>query len=130
MESVQDWLSELRDSGKEVIVEGKKDRQALEFFGIENITTLSSQPLFAVVEGVAGRGKDVVILTDMDRKGKELYGRLAKRLADHGVRIDRRFRGFLQKQRLSHIEGLVSFAQSRDFPGRCRSRFPKLKGKL
>lgn len=101
-------IKRLKQRGALVIVEGPKDRQALERLGIMNVLTLSRKPVFAVVEEAAEAG-EVVILTDFDAKGEELYGRLASDLRRHGVKVDNRLRNLLLKSRLSHVEGLVSF---------------------
>lgn len=108
-EEIIGWIEKLREAGKLVIVEGEKDIRALNHFGIKSVMELK-KPLYAVVEEIASMAKEVVILTDFDKKGKELYGRLSKDLAKHGVKVDRYFREFLQKNtRLSHIEGLRTY---------------------
>lgn len=110
-EKLMEWAEKLAESGKIIIVEGKKDREALESLGIENIITLK-KPLYCIVEEVAEKSKGAVILTDFDKKGKELYGRLKKDLSRNGVKVDSHFREFLQKStRLSHIEGLKSYVE-------------------
>ena len=103
------WANKLKDSGKLVVVEGDKDIAALNHFGIKNIVKLK-KPLYAVVEDIDSMAKEAVILTDFDRKGKELYGKLRKDLMKHGVKVDTYFREFLQKNtKLSHIEGLKTY---------------------
>ena len=86
------------------IVEGKKDRVALASFGFQKIVTLENTPLYAVVESLPE--KKVMILTDLDRKGKELYRRLARLCAKRGIFVDNALRLLLFKARVSHIEGL------------------------
>jgi len=47
------------------------------------------------------------LLTDLDKKGKELYGKLNSGLQRFGVRIDNNFREFLfKKTKIRQIEGL------------------------
>jgi len=92
-----------------IIVEGKKDEAALHSLGLRNIVTLR-KPLFEVVEDVARVAKTVVILTDMDSKGKELFSKLSEGFQRHGVRVDNTFRHFLLKNTpLRHVEGLATF---------------------
>ena len=106
---IERCIERLRQEDKIIVVEGEKDKKSLEFFGIKNIITLK-KPLFAVVEDVAEKTDEVIILTDFDRKGKELYGRLKKDFARNGVKVDAYFREFLHKNtRLSHIEGLKTY---------------------
>ncbi|PIN86509.1 topoisomerase [Candidatus Woesearchaeota archaeon CG10_big_fil_rev_8_21_14_0_10_44_13] len=108
-EELIEWTRKLAESGKAIIVEGQKDRKSLEFFGIKDIVTLK-KPLYLIAEEIAEKSKEAIILTDFDRKGKELYGRLKKDLERNGVKVDNYFREFLQKNtKLSHIEGLRTY---------------------
>lgn len=94
-----------------IIVEGVKDKKALNSFGITNIITLN-RPLFSVVENVAEKTKECAVLTDLDKEGKKLYSQLSKDLQRHGVKINNKFRNFLFKEtQLRQIEGLTSFVQ-------------------
>ncbi len=109
-EELNEELSKLKDSNKLIIVEGKKDRIALEKLGFKNIAELSKKPLFQIIEDISNEHKECIILTDLDKKGKELYGKLNSGLSRLGVKVDNRFREFLQKNtRLSHIEGLFTY---------------------
>lgn len=89
------------------IVEGKRDVRALSRLGFCFIFSLD-KPLFAVVEQFE-KGDTVQILTDLDKKGKELYGRLRKDLVARGVRVDDAVRDALFDTQLSHIEGLARY---------------------
>ena len=105
-----------------VVVEGIKDKKALEEFGIRNILVLNKRPLYAVVEKVAtvvdktkkltGEKISVVILTDLDKTGKKLYGKLNSDLQHFGVRIDNKFREFLfNETKLRQIEGMKKYVE-------------------
>jgi 5S rRNA maturation endonuclease (ribonuclease M5) len=103
------WMNRLAADQPLIIVEGKKDEDALRNLGLQNIVTLT-KPLFEVVEDVSRNTKSVVILTDLDSKGKELFGKLSKDFQRHGVKVDTAFRHFLLKNTpLRHIEGLATF---------------------
>lgn len=109
-EEVYLLLEKLGSSGKTVIVEGNKDKKALEQFGVKNVVTLK-KPLYRIVEDVAANTKDAVILTDLDKKGKLLYGKLNTGLQHNGVRIDNKLRNFLfRKTKIRQIEGLGRYA--------------------
>jgi 5S rRNA maturation endonuclease (ribonuclease M5) len=100
----EELLLELENNAdKLVIVEGKKDKKALEKFGYQRIIILK-EPLYKVVESV--NEEEVLILTDLDKKGKELYARLFKDLTRRGVKINNNLRELLFKNKVSHIEGL------------------------
>lgn len=104
------YIDKIKKSNILVIVEGKKDTKALQELGIKNIIELSKKPLFDIIEKVSSKNKDCIILTDLDKKGKQLYGKLNSGLQRHGVRIDNKFREFLfRKTKIRQIEGLVKF---------------------
>lgn len=94
---------------KVVIVEGKKDKKCLEEFGIENIVTLSGISLFEIVD-ILPKCDEVVLLTDLDKKGKQLYAILRNILIRNGYKIDNNFRNYLFREtRIRQIEGLKRF---------------------
>ena len=111
LEELLELLNKLKKSNNLVIVEGQKDKKALERLGFNanKILTLK-KPLYAVVEEAAGKSRECAILTDLDRKGRELYSRLRQELQKHGVKIDDKLRKFLFKEtKLRQIEGLGSY---------------------
>ncbi len=112
MKDIDEWLKGMRSTEKTIIVEGPKDRDALEYFGIKNIVMLSRKPLFEIIEDVAASSREAIILTDFDRKGRELYGKLSSGLQRLGVEVDNKFREYLQRTRLSHVQGLVGFVSN------------------
>jgi len=95
---------------KIIIVEGKKDKIALEELGLKNIITLSKKPIYKIIEEVSEKNKEVVILTDLDKEGKQLFGKLNQGLQYHGVKVDNKFRLFLFKEtKLRQIEGMGKY---------------------
>jgi len=109
-QQILEHLEKIRDSGILVIVEGKNDRKALAEFGITNVMVLYGKALFEVVEEVEARTKECIILTDLDKKGKQLYGKLNSKLGQMCVKIDNKFRHFLfRKTKLRQIEGLATY---------------------
>jgi len=101
------FFKKLKEDSKQkiIIVEGKNDKKALEEFGIKNIIILR-KPLYLIVEYVVNSEKDCIILTDLDRKGKELYSKLSSSLKQFGVNIDDYAREFLFKTKIRQIEGI------------------------
>ncbi len=118
-----EWIDKLKESKKSIIVEGKKDVFALEHLGIDAGRILYlNKPLFELVEDIINNKNniknelkydyEIIILTDLDKKGKELYGKLKKDLCKNGCKIDTYFREFLQKKtKISHIEGLKGYLE-------------------
>lgn len=108
MRNLFEWAEELKYSGKLVVVEGKKDRQALQNLGVENIILYYDKPFYKLVDNICSSGDSVIILTDLDKKGKQLYRKLRHDLQKFGIRIDNRFREFLFKRtKISYIESIT-----------------------
>lgn len=113
-EELQKFLLELKQSNKLIIVEGPKDKKSLQEAGITNfIVELSKKSIFEIIEDISRITPQVIILTDFDEKGKELYGKLNSGLQRLGVKVDHYFREWLQRNtKLSHIEGLSSYIEN------------------
>ena len=110
LEEFSNHLEKIRNSNVLVIVEGKKDKAALEKLGISNVIELNKKPLFQIVEEIASYNDECIILTDLDKKGKEIYGKLNSNLQKHGVKVNNKFREFLFKHtKLRQIEGIDSY---------------------
>ena len=106
-------IEKIKSSGILVIVEGKKDRAALLRLGISNVIELSKKPLFHIVEEIANENEECIVLTDLDRKGKEIYGKLNSNLQRHGVKINNKLREFLFKHtKLRQIEGIFTYLEN------------------
>jgi 5S rRNA maturation endonuclease (ribonuclease M5) len=105
---LSEWRDRLNRSGKLIIVEGRKDKEALRTIGVCNrIILLHHEHLYKIVERVVNTDSDVVILTDLDKEGKRLYGRLNSDLSRFGMRVDNFFREYLfRKTKVRQIEGL------------------------
>lgn len=107
---LNEFIEKLKESNKLIIVEGKKDRKALEQLGIKKIITLNKEPLFKIAENISKEHKDIIILTDLDKEGKQLYDKLNSSLQRLGLRVDNSFRNFLlKKTKLRQIEGITSY---------------------
>lgn len=112
MLTIDDWIGELKSCSELKVVEGVKDKAALEALGIKNLRCLSN-PLFKEVEEIAAEHKRVIILTDLDKEGKKLYARLKKELARFGVEVDNKYREWLFKNtKLAQIEGLTTYIRN------------------
>ncbi|MBS3107663.1 toprim domain-containing protein [Candidatus Woesearchaeota archaeon] len=116
MISKKDILEELnRYKNKYIIVEGKKDKFALEKLNFTKIYKLE-KPLFEEVELISAETKEVVILTDLDTEGKKIYSYLKKHLQEHGVKINDNLRKFLSKTEIKQIEGLAHYLKDESMP--------------
>lgn len=109
METIHDWVYLLAQEDRPIIVEGKKDKKALESFDVKNIYTLD-KPLYEIIEFISDKFDAVIILTDLDKEGKELYGKLASEFGKRGVFVENKYRNFLLKEtELTQIEGLTTY---------------------
>src|SRR3990172_1588918 len=84
-ERLKETLKRYKDTT--IIVEGNKDKTALEKLGLHKAICLRGS-VFSFCEKIALRKKEVAILTDLDKEGRKLYSALRKNLERNGVKID------------------------------------------
>ena len=98
-------FKEIKD--KAVIVEGKRDKEVLCSFGFKKILTIN-KGLYETAEKT--KDKEVLILTDFDKEGKEIAKKLNIFLQSFGCKIDKENRrkiGFMfSKLRIKKTEEL------------------------
>jgi 5S rRNA maturation endonuclease (ribonuclease M5) len=97
-----------------IIVEGKKDISSLKALGFTNLHAIheTGVPIKVRIEQIAQlleKRDKVCILTDFDKKGKELYLLIKSLCQEQGIKLDSSLRGLLLKTQISHIEGLHKF---------------------
>jgi 5S rRNA maturation endonuclease (ribonuclease M5) len=106
-------LQALADTGAIIVVEGRRDVESLRSLGIRGEIKLSSQqPLLDFTEQLSRSGKDIVLLTDWDRKGGMVARKIIDYLQAFGImpNTDIRARiGFLVKKRIKDIESLSKY---------------------
>ena len=113
IEEFQNFIRKIQKSNTLVIVEGKKDKAALQKLGINNIIELNKKPLFQIIEEIATSNEECIILTDLDKEGKQLYSKLNSNLQKNGVRVNNKFREFLFKHtKLRQIEGMDTYIKN------------------
>lgn len=115
MDELNELLNHIENIKKRkllVIVEGKKDKAALESFGIKRIKPIAKRAIYKVVEEVSENNKECIILTDLDKTGKRLFRMLNHDLSQHGVRVNKKFREFLFRYtKLRQVEGLRTYVE-------------------
>lgn len=100
----------LRNSDTLIIVEGKKDRKALERAGLDNIIEISGKSPEKVVDIVNDKQLQVAILTDYDREGIKQYKRLKALFQGNGIKTDDNLRkNFKRVFHINTIEEFVSY---------------------
>ncbi|NIO21494.1 MAG: toprim domain-containing protein [Candidatus Aenigmarchaeota archaeon] len=105
IEKLRELLDDLSD--KLLIVEGKNDKKALKSLGLKNIIAIDGRPLYEVVENIE-TDKEIVILTDFDKKGREIGKRLKYLLQKHKKRINSKLRGKTMSLGKNQIEDLAN----------------------
>ncbi len=108
-------LNDESRAGALVVVEGRRDVEALNAIGFEgHIFMLSHRGRFSVLVAEAERYKKTILLLDLDTKGRVLTKRAALLLQQKKQKIDLRFRrelASITKGRLRHIEELGTYKE-------------------
>lgn len=132
-ERVLDTLEALREGSRTapVVVEGKRDREALERLGVrgEVVTLNSGTSIFGLCETLAREHEEVIVLTDWDRRGGQLCRLLREGLAANGVRCDVDLRAQLAglcKKEAKDVESLAPFVE-RIQQGLARGGAPRVR---
>ena len=117
IEEIIEKIKEEIEEGKLIIlVEGKKDKAALLHLGIkEKVFILNGKDIWNRLEDIANKNqkKDILILTDFDKEGKKLYGKITKDCEQLGMKINKKYREFFQKKtKASHVEGLDTYVEN------------------
>ncbi|MCK4634954.1 MAG: hypothetical protein KAT37_03710 [Candidatus Aenigmarchaeota archaeon] len=99
-------LDEIKDF--KIIVEGIKDKKALEEFGFSDVSTINrNKGLYDVAMSFKG---EVLVFTDFDSEGEEISKKLSELLRKTGCRVDtntrRKLRRLFIKNKINTVEGL------------------------
>ncbi|HEU4606363.1 MAG TPA: toprim domain-containing protein [Nitrososphaera sp.] len=108
-------LNEESEKGSVIVVEGKRDAEALSKVGFAG-----SPAVFHRFRGIAdfldshdSAGRKMILLLDMDRTGKYLTSRLVSQLQSrrHGVNLSyKRSLARITNGKVRHVEDLVAYA--------------------
>lgn len=113
LEEIIKELKELSEGGAIIIVEGRKDVESLRHLGINGEMRLASQqPLLEFTESLVERREKLVLLTDWDKKGGLIAGKIIKYLLAYGIMPDIDIRSRLRslsKKRIKDIESLNNY---------------------
>ncbi|MGC8505513.1 MAG: toprim domain-containing protein [Thermoplasmata archaeon] len=82
-----------------IVVEGRNDIMSLRSMDFKGtiIQINQGKTLVAVAEEISSRYREVIILTDFDRKGVELSSRLVTILNGHGTKVDSEFSKYIRR---------------------------------
>lgn len=131
-EKLENVLKELE--GKLVIVEGKKDKKALKSLGVKDIIAINGRPLYEVADSLLKTEKEIVILTDFDKKGRQIEMNLKDLLKTHGKKTNSKLRWKVMSLGKNKIEDFgnmrspYSFKED-DFHVKISTNFDKIRDK-
>jgi len=99
--------------GSILIVEGRKDELALKGLGLENILKINSRPLLEAAQDAVSlaekhKNRQIIILTDFDRKGRMLAAKIRPLLQRHKIHANSRVRRDVMDLGINRIEELAS----------------------
>ena len=116
LESIEKIILELRvlaETGAIIVVEGRRDVESLRSLGISGEMRLATQkPLIEFTEQLSRSGKEIVLLTDWDKKGGIMAHKIIDHLLFYGImpNTDIRSRiGILVRKRIKDIESLNGY---------------------
>lgn len=98
-------LTRLKEEEGVILVEGQKDIDSLVNLGIKNkIIAVSQNNIFSVIESISN--KEVIVLTDFDKKGTYLFKRYVKELQSSGKKVITIYYRGLKKYLKKYITGI------------------------
>ncbi|MEM3696408.1 MAG: toprim domain-containing protein [Candidatus Bathyarchaeia archaeon] len=116
---ILEQLAQENQKGTPIIVEGKKDIEALKALNVEgkiiSAKTGGKRLLDIISELEKTKTQKVILLLDFDRRGKELTKNLVKHIEKMGVEVNLRFwselLGLAGKE-LKDVEGLATYIET------------------
>lgn len=102
------WKEELRETSRKyaVLVEGKRDLQALKSLGIYNVIPLSGKRFAEIPDLLEGKFEGAILLYDLDAQGEKINSKVKKLLSSQGFHTLEDFREYLRIEGIIHIEEL------------------------
>lgn len=105
VDNTLDILTRLKEEEGVILVEGQKDIDSLVNLGINNkIIAVSQNNIFSVIESISD--KEVIVLTDFDKKGTYLFKRYVKELQSSGKKVITIYYRDLKKYLKKYITGI------------------------
>jgi 5S rRNA maturation endonuclease (ribonuclease M5) len=116
---IEQAIDELKDRaicGAVILVEGRRDREALAKLGVTGEIVLTShQSLLNLCERLARSKADTIILTDWDERGEEVARQISVFMEADGSRPDNTLRvtlrGLLKKE-ITEVENLYNYVEN------------------
>lgn len=113
--AIIDEISAKAQEGAVILVEGRRDREALVSLGIQGEIIMTSQrPLFNLAETLALDKREVVILTDWDARGDEVATQAEAFMKADGLKPDTVLRKALKvlvRKEIKDVESLYMYVE-------------------
>jgi 5S rRNA maturation endonuclease (ribonuclease M5) len=118
LEALEELIASLLDAsyqGAAIIVEGRRDLQALRALGLPGPVIMASRrSALDLAEEAARNYPHIILLTDWDSKGDEMCETIEYHLRSMGSRPDKEIRSRLKKlvkKEIKDVESLSQYAQ-------------------
>jgi 5S rRNA maturation endonuclease (ribonuclease M5) len=118
LEALEELIASLLDAsyqGAAVIVEGRRDEQALRALGLSGSVIMAScRRALDLAEDAARNYPQIILLTDWDGKGDEMCKTIERHLRSVGSRPDGEIRSRLKKlvkKEIKDVESLSQYAE-------------------
>ena len=100
--------------GSTFIVEGKRDKKALNALGFSDVLEISGNSIDVFIKKLS-ENKKYIILTDYDSEGRKKNKEICKLLQKLKFKIDLRFRGLVKHYfGITKIEELIKFSKIKE----------------
>jgi len=113
LEELLSELSEYAEKGSIIVVEGKRDVLSLKKLGIEGHFELATRhPLLNFSETIARQNRDIVVLTDWDRRGDLLASKLTEYFGNLAINPELQIRHKLKlitQKEIKDVESLHTY---------------------
>ena len=121
-EKLLEVIEELKIEAEEkpIIVEGKKDMESLVKLGVEGtFIIIAKTPVYLIADELVRKGiKEVILLTDFDRRGKMLAKAILEEFRHRGIKVNTKIRHEIfiyTNSGIRDIESLFSYVNKRLF---------------
>ncbi|XRO75361.1 toprim domain-containing protein [Methanocaldococcus sp. 28A] len=121
-EKLLEVIEELKIEAEEkpIIVEGKRDVESLEKLGVEGTFIIIAKiPVYLIADELVRKGiKEVILLTDFDRRGRMLAKAIVEEFRHRGIKVNTKIRQEIfiyTNSGIRDIESLFSYVNKRLF---------------
>ncbi|WP_448587576.1 toprim domain-containing protein [Thermocrinis sp.] len=109
--SLREVLDELKKQKAVIIVEGKRDKEALKKLGISNVITIGGKRLSDLADILEGQTQ-VIPLFDLDTHGERIHKKVVEILSSQGYILKSEYRDKLREFGVIYVEDLYEKVRS------------------